>query len=76
MNREEQTILKARIKTLEMYLDAVFVFLKDTIDFTVGRERSTRTMGLMDVKRQVEKKLREFRKDLEYQDRKQIELEK
>ena len=70
MNREEQTILKARIKTLEMYLDAVFVFLKDTIDFTVGRERSTRTMGLMDVKRQVEKKLREFRKDLEYQDRK------
>ncbi len=73
MNREEEIILKARIKTLEMYLDAVFVVLKDTIDSTVGREYSTRTIKL---KGQVERKLREFRKDLEYQDSKQIELEK
>jgi len=68
MDKEEQIILKARISTLETYLQNIFVFLKDVVDLTVGEDRSTRTLGLREVKREVEKKLREFRKDLEYQD--------
>lgn len=75
MDKEEQIILKARMTTLEMYLQDVFIFLKDVIDSTVGREHSTRNIKLRDIKRQVEGKLKKFREDLQYQDEKQIELE-
>lgn len=76
MNKEEQTILKVRVTTLERYLEDVFVSLKDAIGLTVGREHSTRNIKLRELKGKIEKKLKKFREDLEYQDTRQIELEK
>ena len=58
--REEQTILKARIKTLQMYLEDVFVLLKD----------------VEEIRTKVDKKLGDFLKDIDYQDTTAIELEK
>ena len=60
MDREKEILLKARIETLQMYLEDVFVLLKD----------------VEEVRGKVDKKLRDFRKDVGYQDMAEIELEK
>jgi len=61
MKKEEEIILKARVTTLEEYLQDVFIFLDDVTQLT---------------KDKVKSKLRKFREDMDYQDRAQSELEK
>jgi len=57
--REKETLLKARITTLEMYLKDVFVLLRD----------------VEQIRGKANTKLIAFGKDLEYQDQTAIELE-
>jgi len=65
---------KERIATLETYLEKVFVLLKngigrideiDKIDKTTEEGQEMRKIGLGEWKQEMEKKLREFRRDLE-----------
>ena len=69
MDKEKELILKARVLTLEKYLQKVFLALEETIEIIVGKEHSTRNIGLRDVERRVKKNLKEFRGDLEYQNK-------
>jgi len=59
MDREKEILLKARIRTLQVYLEDVFVLLKN----------------VEEVRGKADKKLSDFRKEVEYQDKTEIELE-
>ncbi len=77
-DKEEETLLKARITTLEDCLRNTLQLLRDTIEINrMGMDKSSiPSVGFADVKYRVEKRLKKFMEDLGYQGQTEIELQK